>query len=91
MSLPRISPLVLCTVMLGSILSGGAYAQANKDDKPIDFKPLIPPIIPPLPPNSQLNPGTLGGSQTPYTTAPLYDATPPAQSAPGLRFTIPSR
>jgi hypothetical protein len=85
-------PLIaLFAVLGGSIASGSAFAQAkNNTDKPIDFKPLIPPILPPLPPNSQLNSGSVGGTQTPYTTAPLYDTTP-SQPAPGLRFTIPSR
>jgi hypothetical protein len=81
--------------LLGSCLAASsAQAQADKQDKPIDFKQFIPPVLPPLqealPPNSQLNSGVVGGSQTPYTTAPLHDTTP-AQPAPGLKLNIPTR
>jgi hypothetical protein len=79
--------LAFC-ILLG--VPGGASAQDNRD-KPVDLKPLVPPVFP-LPPNSQLNPGSVGGTQTPYTTAPLQNSgTPTTQSAPGLRLTIPSR
>jgi hypothetical protein len=84
--LPLASGLVLCSALTGS----GAFAQGNQD-KPIDFKRLVPPVLPALPPNSQLNSGVVGGSQTPYTTAPLYDATPTTPPAPGLKLTVPSR
>ena len=89
MSLSKIALLALCIVLLGAIATDDAYAQ-DKPDKPIDLKPLIPPVFSPLPPNSQLNPGTVGGTTTPYTTAPLQN---PAQAppAPGIRLTIPSR
>jgi hypothetical protein len=89
MSLSKISLLALCIVLLGAIAIDGAYAQ-DKPDKPINLKRLIPPVFSPLPPNSQLNPGTVGGTTTPYTTAPLQN---PAQAppAPGIRLTIPSR
>ena len=89
MSLSKISLLALCIVLLGAIATDGACAQ-DKPDKPIDLKPLIPPMFSPLPPNSQLTPGTVGGTTTPYTTAPLQN---PAQAppAPGIRLTIPSR
>ena len=67
----------------------GASAQDSKSDKPIDLKPLVPPVFP-MPPNSQLNPGSVGGTQTPYTTAPLQSpGTSSTQSAPGIRLTIP--
>jgi hypothetical protein len=68
-----------------------AVAQATQWDKPVDLKPLIPPVVP-LPRNSRLNAGTVGGTQTPYTTAPLQNPNlSPAEPAPGLRLTIPSR
>ena len=57
----------------------------------MDLKPLVPPLVP-LPPNSRLNPGTVGGTQTPYTTAPLKSPNlAPTEPAPGIRLTIPSR
>jgi hypothetical protein len=76
-------------ILLG--LSIGAAAQVDKYEKPVDLKPLVPPVFP-LPPSSQINPGSVGSSQTPYTTAPLQNPSGTgAQSAPGFRLTIPSR
>jgi hypothetical protein len=87
MNLPRYALIALCI----SCAPSGACAQANQWDKPVDLKPLIPPVVP-LPPNARLNPGTVGGYQTPYTTAPLQNPNlSPTESAPGLRLTIPSR
>ena len=78
----------LCIALL--CVPGGASAQDNKSDKPVDLKPLVPPVFP-IPPNSQLTPGSVGGTQTPYTTAPLQGSgSPSTQSAPGIRLTIPS-
>jgi len=89
MSLPKISLLVLSIVCLGAIAPTGG--QAQQTDKPFDFKPLIPPVAP-LPPNSSVTSGSVGGTQNPYTTAPLQSPTQaPSQSAPGMRLTIPSR
>jgi hypothetical protein len=89
MSHSKISLLALCMALFGAIGSGGASAQ-DKPDKPIDLKPLIPPVFSPLPPNSQLNPGTVGGATTPYTTAPLQNPTQ-SQPVPGIRLSIPTR
>lgn len=89
MSLSKISLLALA--LFAAILPAGA--QAQDDGKWLqDWKPLLPPVVP-LPPNSQLNPGSVGGAQNPYTTAPLQSPTiqAPTQPAPGLRLTIPSR
>jgi hypothetical protein len=91
MSLPKISLLALGVVLSGAIAPGSAYAQNDKPDKPIDLKPLIPPAFSPLPPNSQLTPGTVGGTTTPYTTAPLQNPTSRSPPAPGIKLTIPSR
>jgi hypothetical protein len=89
MSLPRLSLLALGIVVLGAITPTGAPAQQT--DKPIDFKPLIPPVIP-VPPNSQFTSGSVGGTQDPYTTAPLQSPPKaPTQAAPGMRLTIPTR
>jgi len=84
----RHSLLALGIVLLAAGASAGAHAQA---DKPIDFKPLMPPIVP-VPPNSQVTSGSVGGTQNPYTTAPLQSPTQaPTQSSPGMRLTIPTR
>ena len=82
--------LALCIVLLAACAS--VSAQAQQADKPFDFKPLMPPIVP-VPPNSQVTSGSVGGTQTPYTTAPLQSPTQqaPTQSAPGMRLTIPTR
>jgi hypothetical protein len=100
MRYPKFVQFALCVALLGAVFSlsvvFSANAQAQEDRWRKDLKPLIPPVVP-LPPNSQLNPGTVGGANNPYTTAPLQ--TPgtqvPTQSAtqpaPGLRLTIPSR
>jgi hypothetical protein len=87
MGLPKLSLLVLGIVLI----SAGASAQQDEKWKQ-DFKTMVPPVVP-LPPNSQLNPGNVGGAQTPYTTAPLQQSpTQPTQpTAPGLKFSIPSR
>jgi hypothetical protein len=71
-----------------------ALAQpAKSDPPPVDFKPLISPVLPPLvlPPSSYISPGSITGDPiTPYSSTPGYDA---ARSAPtpGLRLTIPTR
>lgn len=71
-----------------------AVAQpAKSDPPPVDFKPLISPILPPLvlPPNSYISPGSISGDPiTPYSTTPGYDSTRSAPT-PGLRLTIPTR
>jgi hypothetical protein len=68
-----------------------ALGQPNQYDKPVDLKGLVTPVVP-LPPNARINPGSVGGYQTPYTTAPLQrpDFTSP-DPAPGLKLTIPTR
>ena len=64
---------------------------AQQTDKPFDFKPLLPPVVP-VPPNSAVTSGSVGGTQNPYTTAPLQSPTQaPTQAAPGMRLTFPSR
>jgi hypothetical protein len=87
MGLPKLALLVLGVVLLS------ADASAQQDERwKQDFKTFVPPIVP-LPPNSQLNPGNVGGYQTPYTTAPLQPSpTQPTQpAAPGLKLSIPTR
>jgi hypothetical protein len=95
MNNPALALLALCIAVVAALAAGGALAQTEKSDKPIDYKPFIVPVLPPLqafPPNSQINPGIVGGSSDPYTTAPLQG--PPAASvapAPGLKLTVPAR
>jgi hypothetical protein len=89
MNLSRPALLAFCILL--PCAPGGAFAQANQWDKPVDLKRLVPPVVP-LPPSSQLNPGTVGGTQTPYTTAPLQSPNlSSTDPAPGIRLTIPSR
>ncbi len=82
--------LVVCAALAPT----PALAQSAKSDPPpVDFKPLLSPILPPLvlPPNSYISPGSITGDPiTPYSSNPGYDA---ARSAPtpGLRLTIPTR
>ena len=83
--------VLLALLMLGA--ASPALAPANKSDyRPIDLKPLLPPILPPLPSNSALAPGAVGtGAQSPHSSS-LYDSpSTTAQPAPGLRFSIPTR
>jgi hypothetical protein len=90
MRLSKLSILALSIAILGAIAP--ANAQGQQTDKPFDFKPLLPPVVP-VPPNSAVTSGSVGGSQNPYTTAPLQSPTQPSatQTAPGMRFSIPTR
>ena len=89
MGLPKIALLVLSLIAIAVTTPEGAVAQQT--DKPFDFKPLLPPVAP-LPPNSSVTSGSVGGTSNPYTTAPLQSPTQtPSQPAPGMRFTIPTR
>jgi hypothetical protein len=94
MKLSRQVLLAVCIVpLLGpsgafAQAQGGKSAQDDKWGKPIDLKELLPPVkILPLPRDSQLNPGSLGGTET---TSPLQNPTSNQQS-PGIRLTIPTR
>ena len=79
---------VLC---VASLCAPDAFAQGDKYEKPADLRPLIPPVFP-LPPKSQLNPGTVSGTRTldrnvPFQNPDLSPAPPP----PGFRLSVPSR
>ena len=77
-------------VIAGAFAAPGARAQADNPDK-WTLKPLVPPVFI-IPQNSQLNPGTVGGNPTPYTTAPLQNpAQSTQQSTPGLKLSIPTQ
>ena len=82
--------VLLAVLLLG--VSSPALAQANKSDyRQLDLKPLLPPVLSPLPSNSALTPGAVGtGAQSPHSSS-LYDSPSTSQPAPGLRFSIPTR
>jgi hypothetical protein len=86
---PAAALLALCALLSAPAL---AQTQTQSDHRQIDLKPLLPPILPPLPRNSTLAPGSASpSSQSPYSDR-LYDS--PSQSTaptPGLRFSIPTR
>jgi hypothetical protein len=89
MRLLKVSLLALSIAAFGAAVPTAVPAQQT--DKPFDFKPLLPPVFP-VPPNSAVTSGSVGGTQNPYTTAPLQSPTQaPTQSAPGMRLTIPTR
>ena len=76
-------------VLLGSMVSGGASAEDDRWNK-IDLKPLVPPVLPPLPPNSQLAPGGVG-DPPPYSSAPPTMSSQAPSTGGGIRLTVPSR
>ena len=83
--------LALLLLLLG--VAPAVAQSAKSDPPPVDFKPLIAPVLPPLvlPPNSYISPGSITGDPvTPYSSTPGYDNTRSAPT-PGLRLTIPSR
>lgn len=86
----KVSLLIVGMAIVGAFTPTCATAQ-QQTDKPFDFKPLLPPVVP-VPPNSAVTSGAVGGRQDPYTTAPLQSPPQaPTQTAPGMRFTIPTR
>jgi hypothetical protein len=88
MNLSRSTLLALGFALL---CASGAAAQDDKWDKKYELKPLLPPVVP-LPPSSRLDSGTVGGTQTPYTSAPLQNPNlSSAPPAPGLKLSIPAR
>ena len=90
MNASRYALLALCLVPLCIPSSVLAQDKDTKWDNPWDLKPLVPPGFA-LPPNSQLSPGTLNSTQTPYSTAPLQaPGSSSTQQTPGIRLTIPS-
>ncbi|MGH6768953.1 MAG: hypothetical protein ACRECO_08025 [Xanthobacteraceae bacterium] len=90
MNLPRYAILTLGFAAFGAVAPAGAQTQPNKDS-PWDLNQLVPPTFP-LPPRSQVNPGGVDGTTTPYTTAPLQNPTQrQTQPTPGLKLSIPTR
>ena len=84
---------MLAAVGIAALAIASTGAEAQQSDKPplADFTPFVPPLFP-LPPATQVTPGAVGGSQNPYTTAPLKNQTlNQPEAAPGIRLTIPSR
>ncbi len=91
MKLARQALLALCIAPLCA--SGGASAQQDKWDKPVDLKVFVPPLPPvvPVPRNYQLNPGSVGATQTPAGGAFQNPSSSSTQTAPGIRLSIPTR
>ena len=71
--------MLLCAAL--SLVAAPALAQSAKSDPPpVDFKPLVSPLLPPLvlPPNSYISPGAITGDPIqPYSSSP--DTTRPAR------------
>ena len=89
MSLPRHARLALGIVLLCAPAS--AFAQQDGKYKPLDLKPLVPPVFS-LPPESQLNFGSVGTTQTPGVTAPMQNrGAPPSGPGAGIKLSIPTR
>lgn len=83
MVLPR-----LALPALGIVLAG-AVAAAAEEAKPFDFKPLVPPVFP-VPPNSTITSGQVGGAPTtPGNAPPVGNSQTLNPPSPGLRFQIP--
>jgi hypothetical protein len=78
--------LMLCAL----VVPASAQTTTEQDKRQIDLKPLLPPVLPPLPRNSTLQPGAAGTSApSPYSER-LYDSqSSSGSSAPGFRFSIP--
>jgi hypothetical protein len=88
MNLPKQVLFALCILPFAAPT---AFAQSNQYDKPVDLKGLVTPVVP-LPPTAKINPGTVGGDQTPYPTAPLQKPDfGNSDPAPGFKLTIPTR
>jgi hypothetical protein len=87
-----VATIALSAFLLAMAAPGIALAQTTKsDNRQIDLKPLLPPVIPPLPSNSTLAPGAVGSNaQSPHSSS-LYDSSQSTQPAPGFRFSIPTR
>jgi len=75
----RLARVALCIALLGVI--SAANAQTPDDRWRQDLKPLVPPVVP-LPPNSQLNPGSVAARIIP---------TPPRRCRPRQRRRRPNR
>jgi hypothetical protein len=89
MSHPRYLLLALGVAFAAAIVAGAQAQDAAVQDDRWTLKPLIPPVF--LPPNSQVNPGAVGGTVAPSTTAPQNPTQTQTQPAPGIRLSIPSR
>lgn len=72
---------------LGALLLAVATTEAE-EAKPFDFKPLVPPVFP-VPPNSTITSGSVGGTTAPGNPPPVSNTQTNTPPAPGLRFSIP--
>ena len=92
MHLSRHSLLALIVVLLAVPALGGAFAQTSNERQEYDWKPFLPPLVP-IPPNAQVNPGSLTAATAPRSSAaPQFDNSPIERPrAPGLTITVPTR
>ena len=89
MNLLRLSLLALCVALASAFAPCGAFAQSN-NNRDYELKPFLPPVLP-LPPNAQLNPGSLIVAPTSGGPAPLINSSPQEPTrAPGLTITVPT-
>jgi hypothetical protein len=84
------SLLAFCIALFVTFTFGSADAQQKKSNS-VDVKQK-PPSTAKVPRKRKVTPGTVGGTENPYTTAPLFNSTPPlSEGAPGFRLTFPRR
>jgi len=89
MNLSRPSLLALSVVLSSALASSCACAQTNNDQQ-YELKPFLPPLLP-LPPNAQVNPGSLTIVPESGRPAPLINSSPTEPPrAPGLTITVPT-
>jgi hypothetical protein len=88
MKLAKLSLLALALALAGAFVP--QYTRAE-EAKPFDFKPLVPPVFP-VPPNSSITSGSVGGSTVPGSnTPPVSNTQTNTPPAPGMRLTITPR
>ena len=82
--------LGFCIVLFVTFTFGGADAQQKKSNS-VDAKQQTKPTVK-APKKRRVTPSTVGGTENPYTTAPLRNSAPPlSEGAPGFRLTFPRR
>ena len=84
----------LCTLGIALLAFAGSACAQTDDTKTewrqLDFKPLIPPIVP-LPPNAQVASGGLDFAPSQSDPARITNPGNPTPMGPGLRLTVPNR
>ena len=88
MSFSKHALVLLCLGAVGGFVCAPALAQTTQD-KPFDAKPFLPPLLP-LPPNAQVNPGSIDLMPSPSNPASITNPQTPSPAG-GLRITVPMR